>query len=201
MTLFRTEGVVTQVINFQEQDRIATVFTQDHGFVKFIIKEQQQAKRGTLSPLTRVELVYVKGKSDLLKAREFSTLNHFLNLRNSLATLEAAGEILKALQKSQLPNTSSPQLYQLLLFYFESLPHALSVKTFIASFYLKILRLEGQFGTFSSFTKEEMESLQTLAFSRSIQQLAALEIPLDLYKKTKTLFDSIFSLESIGRSC
>ena len=88
MKSYRTEGVILHAsLNFRDYDQILTVFTPDEGIVKFIVKRSLTANGSINSPLTRVEFVYSKGKSDLLLCREISLLKMHLELRKKIEWL------------------------------------------------------------------------------------------------------------------
>jgi DNA repair protein RecO (recombination protein O) len=141
----RTEGIVMQVLPFQEKDAIFTVYTPDLGIVKFFLKYAYSSqKKGALpSPLTLAELIYRKSSSDLLNCKEASILESFPKLREKLSCMEAGGNLLQALRQSQPPGKPSPPLYQLLVTYLGKLTQVDDPRILAASFKLKILRYEG----------------------------------------------------------
>lgn len=222
MEKLRIAGIVVNAFAFQEYDRILTVFTPEEGLIKFIFKGAASLKKGgggATAPLTEVELVYTKGKSELYSCREVSVLNHQLALRQNLKTLEAACEILQAIGATQMPGKTAPDLYRLLLTYLEKLPAAHDPATLSASFRLKTLRHEGLWGDYSrcsqcgseladsfiignaSFcqrhsqphalilTTSERDILELLGFCRDISLLASLPMTESLSGKIKRLFD------------
>lgn len=189
MQLLRTEGIILQAIRFQDYDQILTVLTKDQGVVKFIIKKSINS-----SPLTQAEFVYTQGKSDIWKCREIHPLNHYLDIRKSLAHLENGCEFLKTIQHSQMEHKPCEPLYQLLVTYLEKIPHFSSPSILLASFYMKLLRYEGHLPltlettTFLHFNEEETKYLILLTFSRSFQSFHGLELPKELFLKIKELF-------------
>lgn len=149
MNTYRTEGVVLQANNFQDYDQILTIFTLDEGLIKLIVKGANHLKRRggiTTSPLTQLEVEYAKGKSEILKCKSLSVLNSNLKLRDNLSALEAGCEIIRAIQISQQPNISAPDLYHLLNSYLEKIPTMPNPAILSASFYLKVLRHDGLLG-------------------------------------------------------
>jgi DNA repair protein RecO (recombination protein O) len=224
MEKLRTEGVIVRALAFQESDKIFTAFTPDEGLATFFFKgavSKKKGGQGSTSPLTAVELIYAKGRGEMYYCYEASPLNHNLGLRQNLAILEAACEMLKAVSATQMPGKAASDLYRLLLIYLEKLPEALDPTTISASFHLKTLRHEGLWhGQFlcsacgselsDSFlaggeafcrqhapspafvlTASEREGLHLLAFCRDIAMLAVLPMTAELAGKIKRLFDEI----------
>src|SRR5271155_3597842 len=116
MSLHSTEGIVLQVIKYQEHDQILNVFTSDVGLIKIFASGAILSKnglRGTHMGLTKVEIIYSQGKNDLHKCREISLLCPYLHIRQNASTLDAALEMAKAMITSQLPHKPSQDLYRL----------------------------------------------------------------------------------------
>ena len=107
MEVYRTEGIVLQSLNFQDYDRILTVFTRNEGIIKLIVKGANRVKqRGGVvtAPLTHLEILYAKSRGELLKCSSLTLINANLDLRKNLSTLEAACEMTQAILSSQFPN-------------------------------------------------------------------------------------------------
>jgi DNA repair protein RecO (recombination protein O) len=146
MEIYRTEGIVLQTLNFQDYDRILTVFSQNEGIIKLIVKGANRVKqRGGVitAPLTHLEILYAKSKGELLKCHSLTLLNANLDLRKNLACLEAACEMTQAVLQSQFPNAPAPALYALLQAYLDKIPGMQDPNLLVASFYLKLLRHDG----------------------------------------------------------
>lgn len=146
MEWLRTEGIVMQMIPFQDADAIFTAYTPDLGFAKFVLKyamSSRQREKGVPSPLTLTEFIYRRTNSDLFSCKEASVLETFNALRDRLNLMEAGGLLLQALHQSQPPGKASDKLYRLLLAYLDKLPQVDDPKVLVGSFKLKILRYEG----------------------------------------------------------
>lgn len=149
MTFFLTEGIVLQTNNFQDYDQILTVFAQHEGMIKLIVKGANRPKRrggSVTSPLTKLEIIYARGKGELLKCRTLSLLNAHLFLRENLSWLEAACEMAQGILLSQFPNQPAPALYALFQAYLEKIPTMSDPQLLTASFYIKLLRHDGLLG-------------------------------------------------------
>jgi DNA repair protein RecO (recombination protein O) len=190
MTAKRAEGIILQTLKYQDYDQIATVFTMDHGILKFFVKGAYRSQNGkNTSPLARAEFIYTQGKSTLYNCKEVSLLNTYLNLRNNLTHLEAGIDLLKAVLESQMESKPAPELYKLLIMYLEKIPVIPDPWVLAASFLLKILRHDGLLAFDQSHESEEEQLLiQLLAFTRSFADLSSIQITPEFYQKIRALF-------------
>lgn len=148
MQIFRTEGIILQTLNFQDYDQILSVFSYDEGLIKLIVKGANRSKQRSginTTPLSCAEFVYTKGRSEIFKCSEISTINQHLKLRESLPSLDAACDIVQAILLSQFPQTESPDLYRLLRWCLEKIPSMRDPYVMASSFRLKLLLHDGLF--------------------------------------------------------
>ncbi|MBA3957643.1 MAG: DNA repair protein RecO [Parachlamydiaceae bacterium] len=143
--LFRSDGVVLNALPFQDFDLILTVFSLEEGIIKLIVKGagRSKQKRENITPLTCAEFVYSKGRSELFRSHEISIISHHLKLRQSLGHLEAACDLLHAIQNSQMEQTPAPMVYKLLMWSLDKIPLVPDPNQIAASFRLKLLRHDG----------------------------------------------------------
>jgi DNA repair protein RecO (recombination protein O) len=149
MVFQKNEGVILHAIKYGEYDQILTVFTREEGLIKMIFKGAYAKKRAlgaSTAPFTQAEFVYDKRQSSLFVCQESALLHAHLNLRKSLACLDAAYLLAKILLASQAEQKASPLLYDLFVCYLARIPLSLSPAALVASFQLKFLRHEGLFG-------------------------------------------------------
>lgn len=139
------EGVILRSMSYRDYDQILTLFTPDQGILKFIYKgnKRKRAARGSLNPLTRVEITYKEGRGDLYPCEEIILVDSYLSLRKQLASLEAACDLLAAVSFSQWVGKTAPPIYHLLTFYLAKMPLVQDPWVLAASFRLKILKYEG----------------------------------------------------------
>jgi len=139
-----TIGLVLQVIPFQDNHQIATLFSPEWGVIKVIFKYARKGKDALpIEPLNIIEVILKKGRSDLFQSQNASLIDSQPKLRTRFETLNAALGMLASLLKSQMAQKPSPILFSLLMHYLKSLPTAPSPQTIAASFKLKILRHDG----------------------------------------------------------
>ncbi len=195
MEILSTEGVVAHALPFQEYDRILTVFTPGNGLIKLFVKGAFSQKKGqgsSTAPLTQIEATCTKGRSELYNCRELDVLNSHLKLRQNLATLDAACDMLQTVLATQMPGKASPDLYQLFLAYLTRLPEASNPLAISTSFRLKTLRHEGLLALSThldpTLFDSERQLMEYLAFCRDFQLLASLPVDDILAGKIKNLF-------------
>lgn len=171
------------------------------------------------SPLTKVELLFAPAKGELHRFHEGSVLNFYLSFRKDLKLLDLACSLTQVIKNSQLLGRPSPRLYQLLACYLEYLPKMEDPLKLLASFRMKTLRHDGllffqdkcnvcnkieenlflsQGETFChkhspvnalEVSKSENQTLQCLAFCRSISELKSINVSASLERTTGKLFD------------
>lgn len=196
MQIYRSNGVVLEVKNFEETDQIISVFTENEGLVKFFVKKAHLMKnRLKTTPLTLGEFVYVKGKSELYRLNEISIQNHYLDLRKDLKKLELGCIFLNLILKSQMIGKPAPLLFHLLVRYLDKIKVFEDLIPLEASFRIKLLQYEGLFSLDEAnlFDPYEKELLHLLLFSPSFTHLKTLSVSAELHEKIKILFDEQFS--------
>ncbi len=194
----RSEGIVMQVLPFQDADAIFTVYTHDLGFAKFVLKyalSSRQRGKGVPSPLALTEFIYRPTSGELLSCKEATVLDSFHALRKNLSLIEAGGALLKALYQTQPLGKVSDKLYKLLLVYLDKLPQVEDPKVLVASFKLKILRYEGvltfhnqNLDHLEGFHPEEAKMLFVMALTQSLGDLKPLLLTAPLEEKIDQLF-------------
>lgn len=225
MTNFKTEGIVIHALPFRNSDCILTVFTPLDGLIKLFFRGAYNAKKGNIgatAPLSVVEIVYAKGRSDLYPCIEIMVTNSHLALRQNFSVLEAACELLQSVAMTQQPEKSAPELYQLLLRYLSRLPDIAAPQIITTSFRLKLMRYEGVLAFLSHcsicgetlkdawiqsneafcsshqpekaifLTKEERNLVEHLTFCRDLTLIANLSMPSLLAEKICHLFTENF---------
>lgn len=185
----KTEGIVIRTTPYRERDHVAVVFTRDHGLVSLFVSRSPSF----CAPLHKVEIIYSEGKGELCRCKEMSLLGSFLGLRSQLTFLDAACDLLKAIQASQLEGKAAPLLYGLLLCYLDRVADFNSLAALGASFRLKILRHDGLLSFPLSeiifpLSAVEEEILETLALSRHVPTLASLAVSEELMLRVRQFF-------------
>lgn len=187
MNKYRVEAIILQTVRYGESDQIITAFSRENGVIKLIFKTSKGVS--TISPLTRVELIYSKGRSDLYRGWDVVTLDGHRLLRENFELLQAGCEMLEAVRQSQ-GEREAPMLYALLCVYLSRLPELKDPGTAVVSFYLKVLKHEGLLSDdiLSGLNEEEQLVVQLLAGCRRVADFAEIFLPPGFFKKAKQLF-------------
>lgn len=177
-------GLLLQSVPYLGQKKILKIFTPD-GLISVF------AQKTKLDPFCLAEWVYRKGDTDLFPLQDSTLLDPLLDLRKSYPTLLAAGRMAQDLLRTQLPNKKAEELFDLALFYFRKLSSSPDLLS--ASFRLKVLVYEGLLSPTAEppFTTAEWEQVKTLAFSRKLSSIQALES--GPYIKIEQLFEERIS--------
>ena len=142
----RCEGVTLRSLDYKERQRIITVFTEKKGLISLIVKGMSKKNPHLLSltsPFCRAEFLYKKKRSDLFSFQDGTILDPHLSLRNEWRYLQAAGQLCQLLLQSQLPGKPAPAIYSLFCSYLKRVVEFEDPAALIASFQLKLLRVEG----------------------------------------------------------
>jgi DNA repair protein RecO (recombination protein O) len=189
------EGIILKTIPFRESDQILILFT-PQGILKVFCKGGRKKKTSPprFTPLVRVELTYQEGNQEFSVCEDIHVLQFYMAIRQKWDSLQAACDLIKAIQESQVAGKESFKLYQLLLFYLDKIALISNPWILATSFRLKILRHEGllthhPIAGMVQFTPQEWEFVQLLAFSQCYHQLLKISLTDDLRAKINLLFN------------
>jgi DNA repair protein RecO (recombination protein O) len=141
-----TEGIILKAIPFRDYDHILTLFTPDAGLIKVLYRFNRGGRRGLRSlcdPLTKVEVVYRENRGEIYTCREIHSIDALLSLRERLSSLQAACDLVQAIQASQWIGKPAPLIYHLFCFYLKKISVAEYPWGLAASFRLKLLKHDG----------------------------------------------------------
>ena len=102
MNEIRDEAVVLRTYKSGEADRIAVLWTRDHGKIKVLAKgARKQTSRlgGALEVLAHVDVDLVATRGDIYIARHIQHVNRHEKLRNDLERLQAGYGVVEAIDQ------------------------------------------------------------------------------------------------------
>lgn len=191
MREIRTEGIVLSSNRLREREQLLRIFTPLEGVVacSFYPKKTSQP-----NPLSRVEVLLTQKQDGFFQCQELITISLYLELRKTFTRLQAAAQILRAIEVSQWKQHPAPHLYKLLVSYLEEMVLGESVETLSSSFLLKLLKHEGLWNPFASiaikdFSEEEASLLLFLTEVKSYRQLRLISLSMELKKKISRFFE------------
>jgi DNA repair protein RecO len=213
MEIKKTHGILLQALPYLGNGRILKVFSETEGLITLMAKN----KPALSSPFCIAEWVYRKGQSEIFTLTDGSLLDGLSELRNSYASLTAAGSMAQDLLKTQMAAKHSPHLYNLLATYLKKSSTFKNPSILALSFRLKLLLHEGLLNLTSGcthcgesashlsqgesvcpthatpgafpFSSPEWECLLCLALSRKFSLLEEVECPPHLNEKIEKLFE------------
>lgn len=193
----QTEGIVLRSQDFKERHRLITLFT-PHGLINLIVKGISRKNAHLLSlttPFCHGEYHYFRSHSELLQFRDGTVLDDHFNLRQNFNALQTAGTLAYAILTSQMPGKPSPFLFALYKSYHKQTLRFDASFSFLASFYLKLLKHEGLLHLnqheIPHFSSTEQETLLALSQIQHFSSLHQLDIPPALFQKITHLFHSM----------
>ncbi len=114
--LYRVEAVVLRRQNWQEADRLLTLFTRERGKLRAVakgVRKPRSRKAGHLELFTRVRLLLARGRSlDLISQAE--TVAAYLPLREDLVRATYAHYVAELLNQFTAEGEEEPALFHLL---------------------------------------------------------------------------------------
>ncbi len=140
-----SHAVVIKKTPYQDRKNILTLLTLEHGLISCLI--QNRGSKDNLltiiaSPFSEA-LFTLNKKNSLYVCKEATLVDAHLHLRESLPAFQSAAKLLKALLISQPRDKPIPHIFQLFLIYYVEIKNTDNPLAIAASFYLKILLIEG----------------------------------------------------------
>jgi len=117
VSLYRATGIVLRTYKVAEADRIAVLFTLEHGKIRTVVKgvRKTTARHGLrLEPLAHVALQLYRGR-ELDTVTQVQGVDAFPGIRNDLDRLARAAVLLEAVELSTPDREIDEGRYQLLL--------------------------------------------------------------------------------------
>jgi DNA repair protein RecO len=210
----KSQGILLLAIPYLGKGRILKVFTEDAGLITLVSKKPSLA---VFSPFCIAEWIYQKKQSEIFTLLEGSLIDGLLSLRQSYATLTAAGSMAQDLLRTQLPAKSAPGLYHLLSSYFKKTFSFECPAILAASFRMKLLLHEGLLALQTNcihcdlpatslmqgesvcpahsspsaigFSISEWQILHCLTFAKQFSLLQQIDCPPSLNEKLTALFE------------
>ena len=147
---YKTEGITLKNTDFQDHDRIVTVFTELHGLIKLFARGGNNPKNSynaLTTPLICGEFIYTETRGELFRLHEGKVLFSNIHLRRTSSNLRTACQLIQMILQTQFPCRPSPMLYKLLSSCLNNIPEVVNSDTLTLSFLLKLQRHEGLFNT------------------------------------------------------
>ncbi len=168
-TYTESPGLILSSLNFQDFDRIISVFTQKEGIIKLLVKGANRPKSlrtGFCLPLTLANFYFRKAKGELYHFKEAKLINAYFPIRNNLDALKTAGEIIQHIKSTQMPSEPSPALFSLVVAYLKQIAlFTCPLPLLMSSFKIKLLKYDGLF-SISTECSRCKQPLREIAFHR-----------------------------------
>lgn len=140
----KSEGIILRQANFQEADRLLTIYTKHFGRKRLVargVRRIVSRKKGSLELFNRVLLVFAKGRNvDLIT--EAAVIDSYPTWRKNLIRVGVAYYFCELVDKLTAEEEENSGIYELLKEALSSLAQA-PLKRLIIEFEEKILTLSG----------------------------------------------------------
>ena len=198
----KTEGLLLKATPYLNDQKILKVLTPNDGLISLIAKKKHQ--KIFLDPFLLAQFVFKKGKSEIHTLIDVSLINDLSEIRQNLDSIHAAAAIAKDLLSTQVPDKPSGKLFTLASIYLQKIHKISNLRALVSSFRLKVLIHEGlidlnsnqfaqhcQLNAHLFLSMKESSQAQTLGLSKSLQEITAEEIDIELELKILKLFNSL----------
>lgn len=139
-----TEAIVLTHVRYRDDQWIIKMLTLSGGIVSVMSKGMKQAHlRSLVSPLSRLEVVYLETERGLYKLQEATLIESYYFLRTRWEYLDAAGRIASSICALQCEGKPAPLLYQLMIACLKQIPHCQNSSIMVLFFHLKLYMHEG----------------------------------------------------------
>lgn len=196
MEELKCEGIILDILDFQDFHQILTVYSKEDGILKMIRKFGKK-KKESISAGYCCDFLYKVGKGDLTNVIEMKVIDGFPKMRERLESIEGVLECLQAIRISQMQGRESEKLYLLFKTVLKFISEVFDPKRLVSSFYLKILLHDGLLGFDSegklqesslAWSLEEEKELYILTFDRTVKRIEEIPLSEGLFPKIKQFF-------------
>ncbi len=145
MRNFKTEGIIIKRRNFQDQDRILTIFTPFNGKISVRgtgVRKITSRRSGHIELLNHSMLTLYQGKSFPVLT-EAATINNFSEIKKDLDTMGFAYHICELVDGLCPENQENVQVFSLLKDTLMSLEADLDKRSIVNEFEMKLLAMLG----------------------------------------------------------
>jgi len=141
------EAIVLRVYKSGEADRLAVLWTKDHGKLRVLAKGVRKTSSrmgGSLEPMSHVKIDAVKSRGDLFVTRNVQHLTRFTTLRADYDRIAAGLAVVEVIDAIPSEDTADEGIFSLLLRVLQSLDTPEYLPGLIpASFFFKLLAYDG----------------------------------------------------------
>jgi DNA repair protein RecO (recombination protein O) len=146
-TEFSDDAVVLRNYKSGEADRVAVLWTREHGKIRVLAKGSRKPSSklgGALDPLSVVRVNLVQGKGDLYVTRNVSHLLTLTTLRASYQRISAGYAVVEGIDAIPLDDVADEGIFDLLIRVMASLDDPQFDPTLVpAAFFMKFLAYDG----------------------------------------------------------
>ncbi len=141
------DAVVLRTYKSGEADRIAVLWTRQHGKVRVLAKGIRKATSrlgANVEALAHVHVDLIKSRGDLYITRHVQHLEHLSTLRSSYERINAGYAVVEVVDAIPSDDVADEGIYELLVRVLQTLDNADFVADLVpASFFFKLLSLDG----------------------------------------------------------
>ncbi|MEX0962109.1 MAG: DNA repair protein RecO [Simkaniaceae bacterium] len=181
MKPIKVEGILLKKIDILKEKKVCTLLTKEEGLLSFIAyapSKKNLIQLNLISPLSKGDYNLQPGRGELFQYRDGTLLDLHLPIRESWEKMSLSFEFFKMILKTQLPQKPSKDLYLLLSSYLKYLGRCSNLLALKWSFYLKLLKHEGEYSLCSiDSTPQEKVLITRLVNARKFSEIEEIQLP------------------------
>ena len=156
--MIKTEAIILKSADFNEVDRLLTVYSQKLGKINISakgVKKLESKLRYSIEPISYSHLIFVEGKKFLI-LKDAVLIDQFLKIKKDLEKIKIARELADLIDEAMVGEEKDEDVWKLILLTLKSLNKGeISLKSVISDFQKKLIKLLG-------YNPEEMKDLKDI---------------------------------------
>lgn len=144
--ILKTPSLVIRTTHYSETSLIVSLYTLEEGKVRCIAKGARRSKSplgGKLEPLNELEVVYLRGRSELRTLNECSIIRSRMGIREDLERLNAALLILFLVEQTQADCDPNPDIFHLTVACLDEMEKKSNPEMILLYFQTRLLEASG----------------------------------------------------------
>jgi DNA repair protein RecO (recombination protein O) len=144
--ILKTPSLVIRTTQYSETSLIVSLYTLEEGKVRCIAKGARRSKSplgGKLEPLNELEVVYLRGRSELCTLNECSIIRSRMAIRQNLERLNAALLILFLIEQTQADRDPNADVFHLAVTCLDEMEKKSNPEMILLYFQTRLLEASG----------------------------------------------------------
>lgn len=155
--MIKTQGIILKEADFNEKDRLLTVYTKELGKVRISakgVKKLESKLRYSIEPISLVQLILVEGRNSLI-LKDAVLIDQFLEIKKDLEKIKIAKELANLIDEAIIGEEKDEQIWKLILSVYKAINVGSPTSNIKADFQKKLISLLG-------YDPEKMKNIEDI---------------------------------------